>query len=1284
MATSFWSSLRPKGGLAGVIYRAKQAAAGALESTVANSAYQNERGVLPGSRAYRPAIIDQPLTLVGVLSTLAGQNVDPNSLVGSAMRRSRLASVRTNDTLGIRDPENTGETVLRIGGSLIVPGPKTGVIGKAAVGASRAEKIARGAGRLATEIALPLRQTGVKGAAAATAVGTGLVEGVNKIAPIQGYEGIGDTDDKDELEFDRALQPSSTDEEQALNQTIVSEDESTFDAQINADLDATEEQQKLATFENAGLLLGTALGGYATMRYMRGRATKALEEGAEQARERFTGKQFIRSRGGTAQRIKTAVARADQPIRDIVDETLAPDRAAKFGHKLDLMNNVSIGAKLRDQFLTGRLVGTDQRTVRLAPVADAWAKELTPDEQLQVSDALLAASALDDFRSTGVLSSMNKSRDGATMAPIDLDRMVQAVRQNPKLSKYFDAVQQSYRDKLKYELSRGLISQAEYNKLIQRRPNYVEMSRNLEPDADPFSQERKQFSANKVLGASRSADELGGVQGTSGIANPFHSLFGSWGQTVRNAELNDIRANVLKEVSQNSPTAANGKPLVQQLPRGQKPYKMENVHQVFENGEVVNYRVLDPHLNKALHFAPRATAGMLEHTRQWYQGLTTGPIASMFNLFSFMKSPVYDTTMGLLLRPRGFAAPGLINEATGLNLPDPTSLLGAYTGAVRYMWDDLRGNMAKNVSSQMFRENSWLRNLLGDNNVATLEQSLQASYEASIKSELDRLGAASHTLHGSPDPSKVATGLEDIVPSFNRSAMDQLNRDIADAALKGDIGPVKALMLRSKNRIASSRSTAIASAYQGVMEAMHNGFRYQGLATNRSRIPDVERIGSNLRRLSADAAQHGGHDTTNKVLGSFMYANLGVQSLYELGKMIRNDPVRAMTNISSVVGTLVALHYGALASDPKALEQHSKKSAEQKLTSLTSFEGMEIPIDPVARLFVASMFPVLDHVSGASNGEWNPDFLETIDNWLQSPEEQEQFWEDQQTSLLQAARQNNPIDPTAQPVMGAVMAQMGIDPGMSRITGEASLVQPQKISGFDPEASQPDSIGSAYTQNMIAALFSSTGRSMYQMVDDMYRAYGQTGTLEDAAKVAKSRYKDTAYKGSALARPLFGQYETMEGLKDTNFALMKDRRKGVDAAINVYRKNIVQPTTTGTDVRYSEFIPQEEGVIPPELRGTELELIASRATALDKNYLSKYRANLADLSEKNKNVQGSYLRTVEQRNKMSNEITAERKHLNMLMLEATRRYEHMISQELGKPFRFDDFNPDDFKQPLGQ
>jgi hypothetical protein len=121
-----------------------------------------------------------------------------------------------------------------LAGSFLVPAPKTGVVAKAAEGAGYLERsyvlLARGA----TELALPLRQTGIKGAAVATAVGTGLVEGVHKLAPQPGYKGIGDDTSNEELDFDRASQLRQKRKKQALIAERPSTDKSAFDSEVNA------------------------------------------------------------------------------------------------------------------------------------------------------------------------------------------------------------------------------------------------------------------------------------------------------------------------------------------------------------------------------------------------------------------------------------------------------------------------------------------------------------------------------------------------------------------------------------------------------------------------------------------------------------------------------------------------------------------------------------------------------------------------------------------------------------------------------------------------------------------------------------------------------------------------------------------------------------------------------------------------------------------------------------------------------------------------------------------
>jgi hypothetical protein len=100
------------------------------------------------------------------------------------------------------------------------------------------------------------------------------------------------------------------------------------------------------------------------------------------------------------------------------------------------------------------------------------------------------------------------------------------------------------------------------------------------------------------------------------------------------------------------------------------------------------------------------------------------------------------------------------------------------------------------------------------------------------------------------------------------------------------------------------------------------------------------------------------------------------------------------------------------------------------------------------------------------------------------------------------------------------------------------------------------------------------------------------------------------------------------------------------------------------------------------LQGTELEAVAAQTNGLN-SILSQYNQHLSDLAEENENVRNQYLTKIEQRNKAQNAINAERKHINFMMLQATRRSEEMISHQIGRPFRYDEFDPKDYMKPIG-
>jgi hypothetical protein len=998
----------------------------------------------------------------------------------------------------------------------------------------------------------------------------------------------------------------------------------------------------------------------------------------------FIGKTVKKSRGGVLDRFVSAVAQQDKPIRSAADAFLTPQQARQYGYKSDLANNVSIGARVAHQFRTGRMVGVPnmlggrRRTVPLAPLANAFAKELSIDEQKLVGDALLARSAIDDYRRTGTLAALNFDKSGTPMDARTLDDFARRIESDPKYAKYMTDIRKSYADILEFKVARGLMSREAADAARAKRPNYVKFTRDLENDV-PTGGPPRPFNANTDQGGSlaRSTEQMGGVQGGA-VGNPVNSIFDDWAAAIRAAEINDLRATFLQQMD-----AVAGNGIVRRVPNGITPDAKNGDHIVWRNGKQEAYHVSDPAISKALQYAPRASIQGLETLRQISQSVTTGPIGSLFNLFAVSKSTLYDTTLGTLLRPDGVKL-GLLNEVlagTGVSLGrfDPTAYLGAFTGAARYMWDDMRGAMAQNLTDQLMRDQSWLRSAIGDTRVTALRDNLAAAYENSIKSFMDENGITSLTMHGTPDPSVIMTNVDKLAPKFASDSAQMLY----DETRRNGPGFFKDMLARDANGYAQLKSSAIARAYSGVLEAMHNGFRYSAVAANRSRNRNVEQLSSQMRRLSADAAQHGGSDNVNRVLGSLMYANLSVQTLHQTAMMIRANPASFMANLGVLGATAAALHYTALATDPKAMEQHKLKSAAQKTASMTTFGGAEIPIDPLLRIPFSVTFTLLDHLTGAHDGKWDGNFLKMFDNIISGDFDDEEYKEDAGEALWQAAKANNPIAPEAFPIANAALAYAGIDTGMSRITGEASPVRTQQLSGFDQNATMVDGMGTAYAENIVASLFGAAGDNLWRIADDASRAYGDTNSVGAAVGVGLSRYKDTVAKGSGVFKPmLFGQYEHTHAITDTNWQLMKGREEGVTTALNVLNKDI--RGEGGTAVQHRTRMPLEvqRNTPAPEIQGTQLEMIAYYAQDLNKD-LSRFRTVLNGIGKQVEGVRNGYTQTAEDKNKAINDLNERRRELSWQMLNLTRTYEARVREQIGDPdFTFDGFKPDDYMKPI--
>lgn len=1263
------------------LHAVKQLVAGAVENTVANT---SESG------GYRPAIVDTPGAIAEIISQATGTQFKSKAarqFLENSLRRAQLGTERTNKTLGTHNPQNTDELALRVAGSLAVPAPKGAAaakyIPKRVVAAAKAvPKAVTLPAKVAAEVMMPLRQTSVKTAAPIAAGITGAIDVVTDgmVDPSTGqkYEGtLGDIigvdsdtpieevaphDEIDQLMLDTALETGDiTDPDELLAAEITDEE-----------VILGEEQDKLSRFEGAALAIGAAISGSVALKY----ADDFLKArtGAATAPDnigKFTGKKFHSSRLKGKDKIVTELFEQDRPVRNMAEEHLGREYAEQWGFKADAMTNASIQSRVRSFFETGRAPGAPMRSTKLAPLAQAYAKELSPDEQKTVSDALLAASALDDYKQTGVLAAMTKDAAGNPIGPKQLEMLVQSVTTNPKLSKYYNSVQKSFDDLAKYRVMRGRDTMEGYRELRDKRPNYVPFNRNFDPDV-PFSLVSQRYSANadQGLGASRNLEEAASVSGSTGIGNPFVSLFDEWANEIRRSELNELRADFLTKMEAAGAKNAKGRKIVEAVTPTTKD---ENVHTVRVGGRQMNYRVNDPEVARALHFSPRKSVHALEMMRQAQQNLTTGPLATLHNFFAITAAPVFDSMAASVLSGKGNKI-GAANRA----------FIGGHVGALRYLWDDMRGNMARTLRDNVIRENSWLKTMVGEKNLANLATQFENAYENSIKADLDAYGITSHTMHGSPDPSQLMLGMEEIAPDFARATQRALRDDIGDAAVAGDLGPLRAALATSKSAFAQAKTNSIIRAYTSVMEAMHNGARYTAYAANKGKQPNLPKLVSDMRRLSADSSKHGASDALNIAVGANMYAPIAMQTMFELGRRFRESPSTMLMNTITTSSTAAALLYTSLAYDEEALQRHMAKTPSQKATSLSLFGGMELKLDPIMRLTLAPILPILDNLSGLNEGNFNPNFVEVMKNWLDgsAPDFDEKFEKDLELRVKKGLQDNYPISLSSFPIATGIVAAMGVDPGMSRMTGEAVLPRTQELTGMETDVRRPNALVSAQTENMISAIFSTAGRSTLQMADDAYRALKGGGDNREAMERGLEAWKGHASRSAGILKPIFGEYPSVESASDINYELMKDREPGIEQAIKVYNADYRGEGLTGVTNKKAERLPVEENVPKPEIEGTQLAYISEMAQQLNNMFLNKNREVLGRLG-KEVEAFGAQQRTTQKSRTLNiNEINKERRYQRMMMLTQTEEYERQISERLGRTFTFEDFNPDEYLIPL--
>lgn len=1251
---------------------AGQVPAGAVASTVANSARPKETGIT--INGYRPAIVDSiPATYGAVKSLVTGQAPEAGSYIANSMERAGAASDKTNRALGIHDPENAAQTALNIAGSLLVPGPKlkvpTSAIGKVA--------------RVAAEVALPMRQTGIKTALkSAVPVGVALREGIDHVANSNDYHHVGEKQapvdefpDQLDTEFPDNLQMSE------------------FPDQLAPASALSADNQSMSTAEKGVLgalaLAGAGLGGAVVMNGLK-KIRSVPDLGAD-----LSGTRVIKPRDTSIKtKLQTGVLQADQPARNAASEFLTPDEAKQFNYSSDRIVNQAIGAKVSHAIKTGELPNSTVVAKPLAPILQAVSKDLDPTEFNMVSDGLLAKSALDDVTRTGVQAAFNDK------SPQELRSLADAVDNDPKLAKYAGAVREQYSTLLSYMHDQGLISADSFAQMKKDRPNYVHMSKDVVREGGPDALQGGTGAGQVDELFARANEEFGGVQ-VGAARNPIDELQNRYASIIKLAETNSHKRDFLDKLSQGAAgemvVASDGKqiPLIKEIDGA--PKTTEGVIKVWDQGRARYYKIGDPALERSLQYGPVAQApNVLRQMRQISQFFTTGA-GNLTSFFGATVSPVYDTLSGMVLRPAGTDL-GVINETlnrlgspVNLGRLDPTAIVTAPIGALRNMKDELTGSLATSLSDQLIRDHGWILDTLGPQKTGALRDYLQNAYDNSIRSMLDANGVGSLHTYGGDSGMSIGSGMEHIAPDYFRAQADRATAE----AMRGNPSWMEARLANGQNTFAKIKASTISRMYTGVLRNMQEGFRYQFAATNLPKVKsqaDLNELMSTTRRVAVDSAQHGGSNAWNQIADSVMYSNLGTQALGEWGRRIAKNPVHTTVNLLTTIGTLAALRYGAILSDPAVAQKTADKTDMQNTSTITTFGGTELPVEPLLRMITGPLFAALDQISGVADGVPDPQFAKAIYKYFDDDDhdkaQEEELGASVKDSFMAGLQAANPISASGVPILAAAEASQGIDPSMTRITGEAMMQKPQSVDPLAGEGKTTDSLTTTYWDNIIQSVVGSGVTDWIRTVDDYQRAAfarnadgSRAISPVGAAKVALSRVVDNAARTQGPVQGmLFGGYTRQKSITDTDYNLMQAKRDGMDKAKAILNQNLLNPFVTGTDPRTAMMKPID--VVPPDLTGTQLAPIGAITAQLMKQ-IRPMQARSGQISKAIEEVKaGQKITSIEDRNKQVNDLNDERKYISTMILRAQRLAEDQIEQTIGEDFTYQHFDPERYRKPF--
>ena len=1232
------------------------------------------------------------------------------------------------DALGITPPETPLDYGLEIFGSLIMPAPKLGAVSRILGRTQPVNSAGRGLNFLgrtnipgvqgrsggllqgivdtAGELALPLRQGNlVPALATQIPLGVGVAEVVDSAENTDNYTGIADAIDQ-ATTYQPTVYDGIPDEllELVENEPDVNVQLEMLEAIMAATKDGTivAPEPTPPSWRNPGTValagLGVFAGGAVGLRL--------ATQGARQARRSSTelsGRRPLMNGTSLTSRIMGGIAQSDQVLRDVIRNS---------GGSEDTVNRLTRNTPQASDVIIGRVINTGQfpnSSVSMqspAATLEALGKDLAEDEWNILSDGLLARTALDDRARVGVATSLADLDDAA------LGQRVAAMQANPRVAAYADQLTTAYRRSLDYMLEQGYISQTAFDDMVRDMPNYVPLRRSGQTEQTGsrlFGGATSEYRGDTQLANLLERTEVEGAGVKTGDAlDPIRGLPDYITNVVRNVEQNTMRVELM-DIMLGNPEVSRS---IKMVPIGESSVDPRAVT-IRRDGVQEIYLVDDPAIRAALQFSSRLGQNVLMDVvslpTRLTQAALTGPLAPFFQS---VVSPAYDMTLGTALRPRGYDL-GLLSEAANNLIPnlddipwpggrpggmakdtlrvvgdrlkalDPTVLITPVTGAARLGWDSLIQAQALSLTEQLIRQDGLLYRALGQQGTRALRDRLAAAYEASYKSQMEEVGATSSGLMLSESVGQGIGALTNTAPNFYARA----SRRAMDEAIDGNPELISSLLQQTNQVVNRIGSAAPVRAYMSLMRILGEGFRYQAFATNAARAgrsaEAAQEVGNQTRRLSSDVFQRGASEPINQGNRVVLYGNVGVQSLAQVGRQLKDQPITTALNTATFIGLAAALQY-ALAADPDTQEYIRTLTPEQQAGRIVLAPDVYVPVANELRTLWGPLAISMNDLSGLSAGTYNENYAAAFNEMLEGQPLSEGSALDSRTAFDASLKQSNPYANilASVPLLGAAASSMGFDPGMSAYANEPSEIRAQGVSGFGGEGqlANDNLLGvdvSATTMAVIEELMTGVTTNFLRSAMDVQRALDEDVDTEQAIEIGLSRFTDQSGRRAGPLRGVLFQDQVFERSSNTaNSRLYFAKVDGIDRLEQIYNLDYSNQSFTSQQDTAQARPNEQERV---NVFGTQLQPILEITHDMS-NDLSEIRSRISGLNKAISDVRNQTRTTIEERNTAVNEYREEVEDLTEQALFVVQDTEEAIQQLIGDPtFTFQTVDPERYR-----